>query len=181
MAAHFDPAAAGAQIEELVRKLEALDDRHGRAQAQELVRLMMSLYGAAMARMMDIVRTEGQAGSAVLDRFGQDGLIASLLVLHDLHPHSVETRVTRALDGLRPHLPASMRLSVVGITEETVSLRVDPPAGRSGAAGLRASIERAVQESAPEISEILIDGLDERQPLIQIRRGADVVAAHERS
>jgi len=181
MATRFDPAAAGAEIENLVRKLDALQDREGRAQAQELVRLLMSLYGAAMARMIDVVRTEGDGGGAVLDRFAQDGLIASLLVLHELHPHPVAARVTSAIAGLQPHLPSHMRLAVVGITSDSVSLRVDPPVGRSGASGLRASIERAVQESAPEISLILIEGLDEDQRLIQIRRGAEVVAAHERS
>lgn len=176
-AASPDAAAIGARIEGLLEEIRASGDARSSARAQELVRLLMSLYGAGLARMLGVVRTEGAGPQAVLDRFAQDGLISSLLVLHELHPDPVETRVHAALRGLEPHLPQPMRLTVVQISEAAVRLQVaTPPNSSSGVGNLRASVERAIQEVAPEIAEIHIDGLDEPR-LIQIARPARPVEA----
>lgn len=169
---NLDPQVVGAEIERLLEETGAHGAPGERARSQELVRLLMSLYGAGLSRILDVIRTEHGGPQAVLERFANDGLIASLLVLHELHPHPVDVRVRRALDTLQPHLPPKMSLSVVEITHDAVRLRVaSGPAGESGAANLRASVERAVQEAAPEIVAIHIDGLDDGA-LIQIARGA---------
>lgn len=170
MSTNPDPEAIGAQLESLLQEMGALSDPAVSARAQELVRLLMSLYGAGLSRMLDVVRTEGGGTQAVLDRFAGDGLIASLLVLHDLHPHAVETRVRRALEGLQPHLPPAMTLTLMDVEEDTVRLRVtSAPETQGGAANLRASVERAIQEAAPEIASVRIDGID-GGGLIQITR-----------
>ena len=174
MSSSQDPAAIGAEIERLLQRLGALEDSDARMQAQELVRLLISLYGGALSRMLAIVRTERGGPDAMMDRFAEDGLIASLLVLHELHPHPVQRRVEGALAWLAPHLPAGTTVEVLGIHGETLRLRLDAePAGRAAAAGtIRASIERAIHEAAPEIEAVDIDGLDPAEPrsLIQIVR-----------
>jgi hypothetical protein len=170
MSTNPDPATIGAEIESLTLKVGALSDSHARECAQELVRLLMSLYGAGLSRMLDVIRTESGGPQAVLERFADDGLIGSLLVLHDLHPHSLGTRVARAVAALQPYLPGQMMLTVLSVSDETVRLRVAPrPSSQSGVDSLRASLERAIQEVAPEVGAIEIDGL-ETGALIQIVR-----------
>lgn len=160
---HVDPATIGAEIESLIRKMGALGDSQARAQARELMRLLMSLYGAGLSRMLEIVRTEGGGPQAVLDRLASDPLLASLLVLHDLHPHPIDSRVQRALMGLRPHLPADTHLTLVAVDNDSVRLKVEQSAdGQARSAGtIRLAIERAIQEAAPEVGAIQIDGLDD--------------------
>jgi hypothetical protein len=168
----LDPAAIGSEIERLVQEVSELGDTRATERVQELVRLLMSLYGAGLARALDIVRTERGGPDAVLGRFATDPLLASLLVLHDLHPHPVDARVERALKGLEPHLPAQTQLTLVSVDDTSVHVRVDR-AGNGDARGggnTRLAIERAIQEAAPEIGTIHIDGLDEA--LIQILRSA---------
>ncbi len=46
----------------------------------------------------------GRLDDDLLDRLAADDLVASLLAVHGLHPYDVETRVARALDGVRPYL-----------------------------------------------------------------------------
>jgi hypothetical protein len=171
-----DAAAIGAEIESLIRKMGALGDSHTTDQAQELVRLLMSLYGAGLSRVLDIVRTEAGGPQAVLERFAIDPLLASLLVLHDLHPHPLDVRVERALNGLRPHLPAHTHLTLVAAGGDSVRVTVaQSTAGQAQAGGsIRLAIERAIQEVAPEIGAIHIDGLDD--PLIQIVRPSQTPA-----
>jgi hypothetical protein len=168
-----DPVTIGAEIESLIRKMGALGDSEATAQAQTLVRLLMSLYGAGLSRMLEIVRTEGGGPQAVLDRLASDPLLASLLVLHDLHPHPIDIRVQRALVELRPHLPADTHLTLVAIDTDSVRVRVEQsayePARSDGT--IRLAIERAIQEAAPEIGGIQIDGLDPPSPSVHRASG----------
>jgi hypothetical protein len=172
MATSQDAAALTARIEHHIERLEALSGSPAKAEAQSLVRLLLSLYGTGLSRMLDIVRTERAGPEAVLDRFATDPLVASLLVLHDLHPDPVEQRVGRCLTALQPHLPPDTILRVAGFESDAVTVRVEHR-GNSIAAtsSLRAAIERAIQEAAPEIGTIRIEGLaDGAAPLIQIIR-----------
>jgi hypothetical protein len=168
-----DTSGVVAEIEQLVQRLERLPDSNERDAAQELVRLVMSLYGDAMSHMLDIIRSEHGGPQAVLDRFAQDGLIASLLVLHDLHPQPTDLRVVEALSGLQPHLPPHLTLTMTALTADTVRVRVDSGAdAHAMPANLRPAVERAVQEAAPEIAVVEIEGLHEpvTGALIQITR-----------
>lgn len=172
MATSHDAAALTARIEQHIERLEAQGDSAAKAEAQSLVRLLLSLYGTGLSRMLEIVRTERAGPEAVLDRFATDPLVASLLVLHDLHPDPVELRVGRCLTALQPHLSPDMIVRVVGFDSDAVSIRVEHR-GRAVAATthLREVIERAIQEAAPEIGTIRIEGLaDAPGPLIQIIR-----------
>jgi hypothetical protein len=159
---HVDPAAIGAQIESVIEKMSALGDAQAMAQAQELLRLLMALYGAGLARMLAIVATEGGGRQAALDRLGADPLLGSLLVLHNLHPHAIDTRVDRALAKIRPHLPPHTDVTVVAVDSGSVRLRVEAagPERPKSAGTIRLAIERAIHEAAPEIATVHIDGLD---------------------
>src|SRR4029077_6701517 len=66
---------------------------------EELVRSLVGLYGAGLERAVELV-----AGPDEPDRLrtlAEDDLVGPLLVLHDLHPDDVLTRVQGALDRER--------------------------------------------------------------------------------
>ena len=94
---------AGERIEELLATLRSASGSAAAA-AEELVRLLLGLYGDGLGHIMDALSAEGAAGEAVRDRLLADPLVESLLLLHDLHPLDVDTRVQRALDRVRPYL-----------------------------------------------------------------------------
>src|ERR1700742_4200776 len=72
-----------------------------RERAEQLVREVTDLYGAALVRMMSVALA---ADPGLADRFAADDLVASLLLVHGLHPYDVERRVSDALDSVRPYL-----------------------------------------------------------------------------
>ena len=43
-------------------------------------------------------------GQSIIDELGQDELVGSLLLLHGLHPLSLEARILQALEKIRPYL-----------------------------------------------------------------------------
>ena len=72
----------GARIEELLGQIRAAGDPGTAEVAEEVVRLVVELYGAGLERAVEL------AGPEALERFVGDELVASLLVLHDLHPRT---------------------------------------------------------------------------------------------
>src|SRR5438105_4899612 len=97
MEEQFSVDAAVAQIEALLDGL-GQSTNGSRATVEELVRLLMQLYGAGLARVVAILR-EADADDMVV-RLAEDKLVASLLLLHGLHPVDTETRVRKALHRL---------------------------------------------------------------------------------
>ncbi len=85
------------KIGQLVHDLETIADPASRAAAKELVQLLMDLHGAGLEQILDIVYQSGDSGARVIDELGQDSLVSSLLVLYNLHPDDVQTRVERKL------------------------------------------------------------------------------------
>src|SRR5262249_2202790 len=119
-----DLREAGDRIEALLQELGAAAHPRVRAKAEELVRLLMELYGSALARILETVDNTDSA-DAILDRLRNQGPVASLLVLHGLHPLNVETRIARALDRVRPYLGShGGDVKLLGVNEGVVHLRL---------------------------------------------------------
>ena len=74
-----------------------------RERAEQLVREVTDLYGAGLERMLDDGIDRGRS-RRLADRVRADDLVASLLLVHGLHPHDVERRCPDALDSVRPYL-----------------------------------------------------------------------------
>jgi Fe-S cluster biogenesis protein NfuA/nitrite reductase/ring-hydroxylating ferredoxin subunit len=129
-----------------------------RERAERLVREVTDLYGAGLARMM---RTAVKANPDLADALAADDLVASLLLVHGLHPHSVERRVADALDSVRPYLGSHggdvALLEVAGDPDNyTVRLQFSGSCKScpSSAVTLELAVEDAVRAAAPEISSI---------------------------
>jgi hypothetical protein len=135
------------QIDELVRRVEALPDRA----AIELVQALMALHADAIARMLEM------AGANAVAAMAEDELVSSVLALHGLHPDNFETRVHRAIEKLQ-------RFGVVLLNVGAASVHVRVTAARpgSGAAAKRV-IEDVLYEAAPEIEELVIEGVEQER------------------
>src|SRR5680860_571039 len=59
-----------------------------RERAEELVRLVTDLYGAGLERVLDLLYDAGRLDEEVLGLLVADDLVASLLIVHGLHPVS---------------------------------------------------------------------------------------------
>ncbi|SDM81974.1 NifU family protein [Allokutzneria albata] len=160
-------STVGDRIEEL---LGGLLPGESRQTAEELVRLLMELYGEGLARVVAVLR---EHDPALVERIAGDDVVAGLLLLHDLHPLDVDTRIRQGLDRARPHLGAHAdRVEYSGVDAEgVVRLRLDgsragcPSATRA----VREAIEKAVLDAAPETTGVEITGAT--TDLLQIGMG----------
>jgi hypothetical protein len=115
----------------------------------------MELHAEGLGRIMETIVAEGDGGLRLIGQLGQDPLVGSLLVLYNLHPEDFETRVGRGLDKARMALrKQGATLQVLSISQETVRLRI---AGSNGL-DLQSLVREALYETAPDASEIVIEG-----------------------
>jgi len=149
-----DLRAVSERIDGLLAEFSALGDARVSEQAQDLVRLLMQMYGAGLSR---VVTTVGQGDPALLERLADDELVSSLLVLHDLHPLDVETRVERALDRVRPYLGShGGEVKMLGVEGDVCRVRMGGSCEGcpSSAITLVHAIEKAILDAAPEVSRV---------------------------
>ncbi len=152
------------RIETLISALDGIADPAAREAARALLDVVLELHGLALARIGAILAASAD-GVAVLQTLAADEAVRAVLLLHGLHPDSLETRVGTALDALRPQLAArglGIRLVQSSGGVARVRVRWISEAPLAGAAyALRAEIEAAVFEVAPDLEALEIEGLDE--------------------
>src|ERR1700741_46260 len=91
--------------------------------AQQLVREVVGLYGAGLERIIQLAQASDQSPS-LAERLATDDLVASLLLVHGLHPHDVHRRVSDALDRVRPYLGShGGDVHLLDIVGDTVQLQ----------------------------------------------------------
>jgi len=149
------------QIEELISEIEAIADPAARAKTVDLVRLLMDFHGAGLERMTMIIMRAGKQGREILEDFASDDLAAHLLLLYGLHPQEVEARVRGALDKVRPYLQThGGDAQLLSVDHGVVRLRLDGSCNGcpSSTATLKLSIEQAIFEAAPDVTEIVAEG-----------------------
>ena len=152
--------AVGDRVEALTTDLAALPDRRIGAKAEELVRLLMELYGAGLARMLEVIDETGGMNPTLLDRLAADDLVASLLLLHGLHPQDIETRITRALERVRPYLAShGGGVKLLAVKDGIALLRLEGSCHGcpSSTITMKLAIEKAIEEAAPEVSRIELE------------------------
>ena len=146
---------------ERVEKLAALLERAGepevRAAALELVQSVIELHGAALERLVDSL-LQTSAGEHALGQALENGLVSSMLLLHNLHPDDIETRVLRGIENVRPYLQShGGDAELVDVREGIVHLRLHGTCGScpSSSITLKNAVEDALFEMAPDIVEIV--------------------------
>ena len=129
-----------------------------RERAEQLVGEVTDLYGAGLERMLRIATA---ADPELADRLAADDLVASLLLVHGLHPHDVERRVSDALDTVRPYLGShggDVSLIEVAGNPDNLVVRLQFTGSckscPSSAVTLELAVEDAVRAAAPEIESI---------------------------
>jgi Fe-S cluster biogenesis protein NfuA len=157
-----------ARIQALLEEIESLPDPAVRARLAEIVQSLLTLYGEGLRRMLAIVERDGRtAGVHLLEAFARDELIAHLLLLHDLHPVDVETRVACALEEVRPYLQShGGDVELLGIESGVARLRLQGSCHGcpSSTMTLTLAIEEAIRKAAPDLEGIEAEGLAEPPP-----------------
>ncbi len=149
----------------LVQEIEAIADPAVRAANKDLVQSLMDLHSAALEKALEIVAEAGEPGMSIIDRLGRDSLVSSVLILYGLHPEDIETRVMKAVDRVRSQLrKQGCEVELLGVNEGAIRLRVETGSHTCGSTAktVQATLEEAMYDAAPDLTSLLIEGLEEK-------------------
>jgi Fe-S cluster biogenesis protein NfuA/nitrite reductase/ring-hydroxylating ferredoxin subunit len=162
---------SSARIDELLDDLEQSAVPAVLERVQELLSCVMALYGAGLERTLDLVLEAGQRDLA--RSLADDEIVGNLLVLHDLHPDDLLTRVNDALERVRPYLGSHAGgVELLGVDESGIvhlQLQGSCDGCPSSALTVASAIEDAILQAAPDVVAVEADGMVEPSPsLLQI-------------
>jgi Fe-S cluster biogenesis protein NfuA/nitrite reductase/ring-hydroxylating ferredoxin subunit len=151
------------RIQGLTAQLETLDDPRGQRIGEALTAAIVQMYGAGLERIVEIIDGAGAAGEAIKQALVDDGVVASLLLIHDLYPVPLEQRVTEALDRVRPYMEShGGDVELIEIRDGVARLRLQGSCKSCAASAstLELAVRQALEEAAPDLAGMDVEGID---------------------
>jgi len=93
------------RVQELQAQLDAAGDPATREVAEELVSAVVQMYGAGLEKIFSALAAHGEVGGSIAAGLAEDPDVASLMLIHDLHP--ADKTVGRVLIGVQ-HSPVGV-------------------------------------------------------------------------
>ena len=159
-------AAGGEQLVERVQELQARLELSGeeatRALAEELVSAIVQMYGAGLERIVGSLMSAGEDGERIAASLADDELVATLLLIHDLHPVPLEQRVQDALDSVRPYMEShggNVELLSLEHGVARIHLRGSCSDCSASSVTLELAIKQALEEAAPDLEGLEVEGM----------------------
>jgi Fe-S cluster biogenesis protein NfuA/nitrite reductase/ring-hydroxylating ferredoxin subunit len=152
------------RVEELTAEVERIPDRQIRATAEELLSAVIELYGQGLTRITEILDEEGESAAPIKQRLADDGVVASLLLIHDLYPTSIDERVAEALDSVRPYMEShGGNVELISLGDGVARLKLEGSCDGCPASSstLELAIKSALEEAAPDLIGIEVEGLEQ--------------------
>jgi Fe-S cluster biogenesis protein NfuA/nitrite reductase/ring-hydroxylating ferredoxin subunit len=179
MATDIRPGELLDRVQQLTAALDELSDARSRELAQDLVGAVIAMYGDGLRRIVEVIESSREAGAAILDELAQDGVVASLLLIHDLYPVGLEERVIEALETVRPYMEShGGNVELVGIEDGVARLALQGSCNGCAAsrATLELAIKQALEEHAPDLAGLEVDGVTE--PAGRANGGVELPLVH---
>jgi len=155
-----------ARIEHLINELDARPDSPVSIRTRELVQILLEIHAAGLEQTLEVIH-DSRGGQELIDRLAENPVISNLLILHNLHPLDLETRVRCALDSVKPRLGLhGGDVELLGVTPDgVVTLRLEGNCNGcpSSRVTLKTSIEEAIYAAAPDITALEVEGAVDRE------------------
>jgi Fe-S cluster biogenesis protein NfuA len=149
------------RVQDLLGSLDDIADPFAQQRVQELIGAVLELYGAGLDRILGVVADAGEAGLPIRDALLDDGIVASLLLIHGLFPVPLEERVIEALDSVRPFLAShGGNVELISVEDGVARLQLQGSCNGcpSSAATLEHALREAIDAAAPDLLGLEVEG-----------------------
>jgi Fe-S cluster biogenesis protein NfuA/nitrite reductase/ring-hydroxylating ferredoxin subunit len=152
-------------VQELQERLDASEDTATRALAEELISAIVQVYGSGLERILERLNEAGAEGEALALALADDQFLSTLLLIHDLHPVPLETRVQRALDSVRPYMEShGGNVEFLSLSDGVARIHLRGSCSDCSASSvtLELAIKQALEEAAPDLEGLEVEGVAPR-------------------
>jgi Fe-S cluster biogenesis protein NfuA/nitrite reductase/ring-hydroxylating ferredoxin subunit len=150
------------RVQDLQAALESCGESVPRGLAEELMSAVVQMYGAGLERILGTLVDAGPDGERLAASLPDDPLVATLLLIHDLHPVPLEQRVQEALDSVRPYMEShggNVELLSIEHGVARIHLRGSCSDCSASSVTLELAIKQALEEAAPDLEGLEVEGM----------------------
>jgi Fe-S cluster biogenesis protein NfuA/nitrite reductase/ring-hydroxylating ferredoxin subunit len=150
------------RAQELHEALDSAEDSATRQVAEELMSCLVRIYGAGLERIIAALHEAGEEGQRIAATLSEDQLVATLLLIHDLHPVPLADRVQAALDAVRPYMEShggNVELLSVEDGIARIHLRGSCSDCAASSVTLELAIKQALEDAAPDLVGLEVEGV----------------------
>ncbi|MDB6123272.1 MAG: Nitrogen-fixing NifU domain protein [Pedosphaera sp.] len=165
----------GRRVQELVEQIDAMPDPATRALMQDCLQSVLELHGQGLAQILHVVQDAGSDGQKVFDQLIHDSVVRGLLLIHGLHPVSLEARLHEALNKVRPYMKShGGNVELISLENDMARLRLQGTCKScpSSAVTMELAVRQAIEEACPDLMGFAVEGAgDQAAPGEVIRNG----------
>jgi len=165
-AAEAPTEVVAGQLVERVQELQAALDSAGasatRDLAEELVATVVQMYGIGLERIVGALIQDGEHGERIAVGLTDDPLVATLMLIHDLHPVPLADRVQAALDSVRPYMEShGGNVELLGLENGIARIHLRGSCSDCSASSvtLELAIKQALEDAAPDLEGLEVEGM----------------------
>jgi Fe-S cluster biogenesis protein NfuA/nitrite reductase/ring-hydroxylating ferredoxin subunit len=156
-----DINAHGERLQQLLAEVERLPYPGARELIQDCMEAVLGFYGAGLKRILKVVSEDGSEGRKVFRDLIRDDVVKGLLLIHDLHPLDLETRLVEALDKVRPYLKShGGNVELISLESDVARLRLQGTCQScaSSSVTLELAIRHAIEQACPDLVHFEVEG-----------------------
>jgi Fe-S cluster biogenesis protein NfuA/nitrite reductase/ring-hydroxylating ferredoxin subunit len=156
------PEELMARVQDLQSRLDASGDAATRQVAEELVSAVVQMHGVGLERILSLLFAAGDDGERIAMALAEDPLVATLLLIHDLHPVPLADRVQGALEHVRPYMEShGGDVELLSLEDGVARIRLEGSCSDCSASSvtLELAIKQALEEAAPDLEGLEVEGV----------------------
>ena len=154
------------RVQDLQSRLSAAGDEATRQLAEELVSAIVQMYGAGLEQVLGVLFAAGDEGARLAMTMADDPLVATLFMIHDLHPVPLADRVDLALEHVRPYMEShGGNVELLSLEDGVARLRLEGSCSDCSASAvtLELAIKQALEQAAPDLDGLEVEGVLETE------------------
>lgn len=152
------------QIQELIGEIETLPDPGAKELMQQCMQEMLSFYGKGLKRILTIISNgNSNAAKDIYNAMVDDSFVSGLLLIHDLHPLDLKTRLYMALEKVKPYMDShGGSVELVSLEGGVAKLKLSGSCKScpSSSSTLELGIKQSVEELCPDLEGLEVEGVE---------------------
>ncbi|MEP6616307.1 MAG: NifU family protein [Ginsengibacter sp.] len=162
-------------IQELIEEIDSLPDNNTRELMQECIQEMLSFYGQGLERILKVISNgSNSAAKEIYNNLIEDSFLSGLLLIHDLHPLDLKTRLHLALEKVKPYMDShGGSVEIVSLENGVAKLKLSGSCKGcpSSSSTLELGIKQAIEEHCPDLVSLEVEGITAPNPARQTDTG----------
>ena len=152
-------------IQQLIEEIEKLPDPKAKKMMEECVQEILGFYGKGLEKILKII-SDGNSSAAkdIYNDLIEDSFVNGLLLIHDLHPLDLKTRLYKALEKVKPYMDShGGNIELISLENGVAKLKL---AGNckgcpSSSSTLELGIRQSIEEYCPDLLGLEVEGVTE--------------------